>query len=292
MLKQRILTALVLLALFIPAVLWLPPIGWAALISVIVGLAAWEWAGLAGYGKGTRIGYGVFVAMLLFGLSMGLTMIEEVHFFYLLLFSGLCFLFWFVVVPLWLYFRWSLKGIPGLGVGLIVLLPAGLIAAAAGLMPKSPFGIKGKMALLGILMIVWIADTCAYFVGRKFGKHKLAPNISPGKTWEGVAGAVVGVFLYTMTLLLLTVPHSNSFIIHDVAFFFVLALVLTAASVIGDLFESLLKRQAGIKDSSHLLPGHGGILDRIDSLLALLPVFNVLMFFLFVYAMMDSIRNS
>jgi len=277
MLKQRILTALVLLALLIPAFLWLPPTGWAALISAIIGLAAWEWAGLAGYGKGMRIGYGVFVAALLFGLSIAMVKWGErialMRLFELLMLYWLfCLLFWFVVVPLWLRFRWSLKGIPGLCVGLIVLLPAGFLAAIAGSMSGPILSIYNKGVLLFILTIAWVADTCAYFVGRKFGKHKLAPNISPGKTWEGVAGAIIGVFLY-ITILFLTSerPHLSDIPL-IIAFGFVLTLVLTLPSIIGDLFESLLKRQAGVKDSSHLLPGHGGILDRIDSLLPLLSI--------------------
>ena len=301
MLKQRILTALVLLALLIPAVLWLPPTGWAALISVIIGLAAWEWAGLAGYGKMGRIGYGVFVAGLLFGLCI-IEWDSEARFlaFFLPCF-WFCFAFWFVAVPLWLRFRWPLKGIPGLCVGLIVLLPAGFMAAIADSQPANAllYGNYGKTTLLLILMIAWVADTCAYFTGRKFGKHKLAPGISPGKTWEGVAGAVAGVFLYLASFFLI-LAHQNEqpdFTMFAIllAVAFALALVLTAVSVIGDLFESLLKRQAGVKDSSPLLPGHGGILDRIDSLLALLPVVGALtgaLFLVFIWVWASAHRLS
>ena len=292
MLKQRILTALVLLALFIPAALWLPPTGWAALISVIIGLAAWEWAGLAGYGKRGRIRYGVYVAALLFGLSTlpWYSRPNTLHLFgshpYLLPLL----VFWFVVIPLWLWlrFRWPLKGIPGLLVGLIALLPAGFMVASVDVLASGTHGIYDKTTLLGILTIAWVADTCAYFTGRKFGRHKLAPGISPGKTWEGVAGAVAGVFLYLLALLLplfLQLQdekarelfsdnfyhplvflgfrfHGAPFVYDKFAFdlcalTFAIALVLTAVSVIGDLFESLLKRQAGVKDSSSLLPGHG-----------------------------------
>jgi phosphatidate cytidylyltransferase len=116
---------------------------------------------------------------------------------------------------------------------------------------------------------VWVADIAAYFSGRAFGRHKLAPSISPGKTWEGVLGAVLGVTGYG-TVILLFFPLIDHWPL-GVPATLAIILLYTAVSIIGDLFESLLKRQAGIKDSSHLLPGHGGILDRIDSLTSALP---------------------
>jgi phosphatidate cytidylyltransferase len=120
------------------------------------------------------------------------------------------------------------------------------------------------------MAVAWVSDIAAYFTGRAWGRRKLAPNISPGKTWEGVAGAFVGVVVYGVAVGLSTGWLAElSFVALLGA---VLALLLlTALGVVGDLFESLLKRQAGIKDSSQILPGHGGVLDRIDSLLAILP---------------------
>ena len=122
------------------------------------------------------------------------------------------------------------------------------------------------MLLLGIMATVWIADTAAYFTGRAFGKNKLAAVISPGKTWEGVAGAVLGVFIYALIWHQMTDDQSLA------TFLIPLLLVLTALGVIGVLFESMMKRQAGLKDSGNILPGHGGILDRIDALTSTLPV--------------------
>jgi phosphatidate cytidylyltransferase len=118
--------------------------------------------------------------------------------------------------------------------------------------------------LLAIVGIAIVADTAAYFTGRAFGKHKLAPSISPGKTWEGAVGGAVAVAVYA---LLLPAPEGIGKLQLIVA-----ALALSVLSVLGDLFESWIKRRAGVKDSSQLLPGHGGILDRIDSQLAVLPV--------------------
>ena len=130
----------------------------------------------------------------------------------------------------------------------------------------------GPWALLGIMALVWIADIAAYFTGRAFGRRKLAPQISPGKTWEGAYGAVAGVLIYGLAVYFL----AGSAVILPVLLLIPTLLVLTAVSIIGDLFESLLKRQAGIKDSSQLLPGHGGILDRIDSLTSTLPLVTLL----------------
>jgi phosphatidate cytidylyltransferase len=131
--------------------------------------------------------------------------------------------------------------------------------------------------MLAAMALVWVADVSAYFAGRTFGRHKLAPTISPGKTWEGVAGAVVGVLIYggivfTFTPLAGSLPLATPLLV-------LLLMLLTAVSVMGDLFESLLKRQAGIKDSSNLLPGHGGVLDRIDALTSTLPLAALILYF-------------
>ena len=127
--------------------------------------------------------------------------------------------------------------------------------------------IPGPAILLALFAVVWMADVAAYFSGKAFGKHKLAPSISPGKTWEGAIGAVVGVIVYGLTIRLTTGYAPLALPL------WVLALVLvTAVSIIGDLYESMLKRQAGIKDSSKVLPGHGGVLDRIDSLTSTMPI--------------------
>jgi phosphatidate cytidylyltransferase len=115
------------------------------------------------------------------------------------------------------------------------------------------------------MAMVWVADISAFFAGRKFGRHKLAPNISPGKTWEGVAGALLGVIVYVEIVILVSGLQQHNAL-------FVYALVGVALSVMGDLFESAIKRQAGVKDSGTLLPGHGGLLDRIDALTSTLPL--------------------
>jgi CDP-diglyceride synthetase len=178
---------------------------------------------------------------------------------------GLSAAFWLLVVPLWLRFKWTLAGNDAFGylLGALVILPtwAAMVALHA----------VSVWLLLAVMALVWVADIAAYFSGRAFGKHKLAPSISPGKTWEGVAGAVVGVFIYGGVVLGFS-PLAGKLPLPMPVIVLVLALLLTAVSVMGDLFESLLKRQAGIKDSSGLLPGHGGVLDRIDALTSALPL--------------------
>lgn len=137
--------------------------------------------------------------------------------------------------------------------GFLVILPAAL--ALALLEPAE---------ILAVLVLVWIADTAAYFVGRSLGRRKLAPSISPGKTWEGAAGGLGGALIYAVLLGAFWGPAWWAYL--------AIAAVLTVLSIIGDLFESAAKRQAGVKDSGTLLPGHGGIMDRIDSATATLPV--------------------
>jgi phosphatidate cytidylyltransferase len=163
--------------------------------------------------------------------------------------------FWVVLAPLWMW-----RGVqPGQTVwigaaGFAVLVPAGL--AMVRLEP---------LVVLLALVLVWVADSAAYFVGRAWGRRKLAPAISPGKTWEGVAGGLIGATLYAIIIAFFTDPGAWFALV-------VTALLLGMASIVGDLFESAVKRQAGVKDSGSLLPGHGGILDRIDSATAALPL--------------------
>jgi phosphatidate cytidylyltransferase len=126
----------------------------------------------------------------------------------------------------------------------------------------------GPLTLLAIMSVVWLADIGAYFAGRSFGKHKLAPAISPGKTWEGAIGGAVAVLAYGLLLSSKLPPTLAG----NLPLLLMVLVLLTAISILGDLFESLLKRQAGLKDSSNVLPGHGGVLDRIDSLTSTLPL--------------------
>ncbi len=173
---------------------------------------------------------------------------------------GVALLFWIAVVPLWL--RRSL------GVSSAALAVAGALVLISAW--YSLYLLQESAArLLALLGVVWVADTAAYFAGRRFGRRKLAPSISPGKTWEGVLGAIFGVGVYYSLLWLAWAPE---FLAGHRTLDLILVAGMLALSVEGDLFESWAKRRAGVKDSGSLLPGHGGVLDRIDGLVAALPL--------------------
>ena len=267
MLKTRVITALVLFIAFLGALYWLPPSAWAVFAGVLVVPAAWEWAKLIKLQPGA-CGLYVVVVVAMCAALLGMTepgilsgRLETA------VYLGAS-LFWIIVVPLWLWRAWLPRShwLAAL-TGLLVLVSTWL--ALVGLHRLGP------SLLLLLMSVAWISDIAAYFAGRRFGRHKLAPAISPGKTWEGVAGAVLAVSLYAALWgfagrayfppAFKTMPFG--------AFAMLLFLwLLTAIGIYGDLFESALKRQAGVKDSGVLLPGHGGVLDRIDALTSVLPV--------------------
>lgn len=250
----RVLTALVLLAGFLAALLLLEQAWFAVLVGVVVALGANEWARLTGWQGRMTLVYAAACVLAwhaflqLPGLHAGVLL--------------LALPFWALAVPAWLVRGWGTAP-PALAAlaGLAVLVPAGLAMAT---LPRGQ--------LLMLLGLVWIADSAAYFAGRAFGRRKLAPSISPGKTWEGVAGAAAGCLIYAI-ICAMSVPSLRAQIQGAVWVPYLLgAAFLCAASVLGDLFESAVKRHAGAKDSGTLLPGHGGILDRIDAITAALPL--------------------
>jgi phosphatidate cytidylyltransferase len=249
----RVLTAALLLAVFVPAVLWAPAWLWAILMAGLIGAGAHEWARLSHFPPLTGRAYAGLLALVALALPLLAADWPSYQTALILLALG----FWLIVAPLWLLGRWQVAQ-PFLRatVGVVVLLPT--FAALLYLHGRGP-GV-----LLGVMAIVWIADTAAFFAGRQFGRHKLAPAISPGKTWEGVAGAFVALALYAVAL---------SFSSGISLLWLVLMLSgLLYLSVLGDLFESWIKRLAGMKDSGSMLPGHGGVLDRIDALTSTLPI--------------------
>jgi phosphatidate cytidylyltransferase len=257
MLKTRIITALLLLAGLALILFAMPPLAAVLTFAAIAALAAWEWGGLMRQDQPARVMYAFVLMLFCWQLTVAAPQLVPV----LLAVSAV---FWILVVPLWFRFKWTLAGNDFFGylIGGLVILPTW--AAMVALHAVSTWLMLAAMAL------VWVADVSAYFAGRAFGRHKLAPTISPGKTWEGVAGAVVGVMIYGGIVLSFT-PLKDKLPL-ALPLLGLLLILLTAVSVMGDLFESLLKRHAGIKDSSNLLPGHGGVLDRIDALTSTLPL--------------------
>ena len=263
MLKARVITAVILLALLLAALLALPPFAWAALIVAMIMQGAVEWSRLSGLtGRKANLYWGLTLLLMLGLLWTDADAIGAQQVYIHLSVYAVSALLWLVIVPTWLMAGWKVRQPVLMALtGWAVLIPTGL--AMLDLRETSPW------MLLFVMCLVWVADIAAYFAGRRFGKHKLAPSISPGKTWEGVAGALLGVSVYV----LLVWSFSPHFPYREM-----LPMLLLASwwwvglAVIGDLFESAIKRQAGVKDSGALLPGHGGLLDRIDALTSTLPL--------------------
>jgi phosphatidate cytidylyltransferase len=239
-------TAAVLIPGLLAALFLLPRAALAGLIALLLVFAGLEWARLCRLPLASARLYAVMTAAVYLtaeylGLARELFVLAAA--------------WWLLAAPAWLWRGVGPAQQVWLGAaGFAVLVPAGL--AMLALQP---------LEVLLVLVLVWIADTAAYFVGRAWGRHKLAPAISPGKTWEGAAGGLIGALAYAII---------GGFSIQGIAWapFLAAAALLAMVSIVGDLFESAAKRQAGVKDSGSLLPGHGGILDRIDSATACLPL--------------------
>lgn len=281
MLKQRVITAVVLLMVLLPALFYRSPTAFIALTLVLIAAGAWEWGRLNLLGQAGSVALAV-LCLIACGTSW---------------YGGLpersLPVLWAVAGGVWvLAGGWLLKsgvaGWPRIPKGLRVV--GGLMALWLAWLAVAQARILGVPFLLSIFLLVWTADISAYFAGRAFGgrfsRGKLAPSISPGKSWEGVWGGMAGVvaiaivwvylgrtlaepgagFLAEQTLYSLLANR------HGMAVMVLALIFLAAMSVVGDLVESLVKRSAGVKDSSGLLPGHGGVLDRVDALLPTLPL--------------------
>lgn len=263
--RQRILTALLLLPAAIACVLWLPTPWMGGLTSIIMLLGLWELTRLVGLHTLTaRLAYLAaniaVMSWLAWSAWLGLALAVVV--------IGAC--FW-LLIPIWLAYPGTFAGRSRAHVAIKLL--AGSLAAipawSALLLLHGDGALGPRWALLA-LAAVWAADSFAYFAGSRWGRRKLAPQISPGKTWAGLWGGLAGC-----TLISLAAAPALGLGWLQLPSLTLLALLTGVFSVVGDLFESVLKRQAGIKDSGSMIPGHGGVLDRIDSLLAALPAFVV-----------------
>lgn len=263
MLKSRIITAVILLSLLLLVLLALPDAWWTGLVVLMVMQGTLEWSKLSRIAGRNAYVYGALTLCIMLAIvwsdagnvDAGQTLPH-------LLIYAVAALFWLIIVPTWLIVGWKVENqLLMCLAGWAVMIPTGL--AMLDLYALSP------LILLFVMCLVWVADIGAYFAGRRFGKNKLAPSISPGKTWEGVAGALLGATIYVAL-----VWNISAYADHRG----VLPVLLLASwwwvglAIIGDLFESAIKRQAGVKDSGALLPGHGGLLDRIDALTPTLPL--------------------
>ena len=274
MLKQRIITAIILLLVLLPALFYHSPDPFCAIALLMIAAAAWEWARLNGFGSVASV-LSAFCCVLACSATWWLGLLAQ----------SLSIL-WIVAGAAWvLVSAWILRsGVAAWsGHSRFGRLGAGIFALWLTWLAVAQARVIGINFLLSILVLVWVADIFAYFAGRAFGgrfsRSKLAPAISPGKSWEGVWGGMAGVLALAFfwrwadTIWVASVPSLYSYLGNKSVFLLLIAAVFMAAmSVVGDLFESLVKRSAGAKDSSGLLPGHGGVLDRVDALLPTLPL--------------------
>lgn len=267
MLKTRVITALVLLAVLLPILFLLPPVYIGVFFLAALMTAAWEWSRLLApeAGRAAYV-YAIFCLMIiLFLLGM-----QNANWQFALLLLAV--IFWFFIAPFILA--------KGMNLSLQKLRPFYVVLGLI-LLPATWFALVflrelGLVFLLSTIALVWVADIGAYFIGKAFGKRKLAVQISPGKSVEGAIGGLILCYGYALVCAFSLPFESTLFgawaIRFGWALMFLMVTVLTAFSIFGDLFESQLKRLAGVKDSSHLLPGHGGVLDRVDALIPTMPI--------------------
>lgn len=268
MLKQRIITALILAPIAIGGIFFLSPMHFSWFIGLVVVLGAWEWANLSGFeAPVARIGFAAVVAVLL-------ALIDGLPAFPVLILAALWWVAAFFLVLRYPANTQLWQSPPArLVIGLLVLLPTwkALVVIRHSALASYP-DVNNLWVILYVMLLVWSADVGAYFAGRAWGKAKLAPKVSPGKSWAGayggLAATVVLAFLGAWFL------EAN---VQDMTLLVTVTVITAVFSILGDLLESMLKRHRGIKDSSNLLPGHGGVLDRIDSLTAAIPVFTLLL---------------
>lgn len=267
MLKTRVVTALVILPIVLADLIMGSSAAWGFFLAVVFALGMFELARLCGATKLASMSVAlaslcVALAMLVWPYAIALTPVSSVTRAMVLAAAAACLLGYVLMlmreqIPVALRFV----------LGAIIL--CGAILAAY--MARGEFG---WLALLLVLAIVWVSDIAAYFAGRAFGRTKLAPRISPGKTWAGVWGALAAVAVYAALVFTLAQKAFDTTTLagQPIVWWIGGAILLAVGGILGDLFESWLKRQAGVKDSGSLLPGHGGVLDRIDALLPVLPL--------------------
>ncbi len=270
MLRQRVITALVLLAILLPALFYRSPEPLCALALVLIAAGAWEWGRLNRLGQGASLALGALcVAACAGAWAAGWLQQPSLP-------------MWTVAGAAWvLVGAWLIRrGVAGWApVPVMVRVVGGLLALFLAWLALAQARVIGIDFLLSVLLLVWVADIGAYFAGRAFGRRKLAPAISPGKSWEGVWGGMAGVLVLALAWVWIDAASQGGggslysrLWISRPWLLPVAVLFLAAMSVVGDLVESLIKRSAGAKDSSRLLPGHGGVLDRVDALLPTLPL--------------------
>ena len=275
MLKQRIITAIILALIFITATVFLSSFSYSLFVTIVVLAASWEWCAFIGLAKQVaKVSYLATLGSMIIALYFFLGIVPEslvINSYRAGIILGLGILFWVLTFFMLKGYpsnsdRWNNKSKIAL-MGLMALIPTWV-----GVVQIKYLNPQGFL-LLGMVVMVAAADIGAYFVGKRIGKNRLAPSLSPNKTWEGVMGGFAACLL--VGILLIWLLHSYLITLSNVQILILvlLSLVVTLFDVIGDLLESMLKRNRDLKDSGKILPGHGGILDRVDGLLAVTPIF-------------------
>lgn len=275
MLKQRIITAIILALIFITATVFLSSFSYSLFVTIVVLAASWEWCAFIGLAKQVaKVSYLATLGSMIIALYFFLGIVPEslvINSYRAGIILGLGILFWVLTFFMLKDYpsnsdRWNNKSKIAL-MGLMALIPTWV-----GIVQIKYLNPQGFL-LLGMVVMVAAADIGAYFVGKRIGKNRLAPSLSPNKTWEGVLGGFAACLL--VGILLIWLLHSYLITLSNVQILILvlLSLVVTLFDVIGDLLESMLKRNRDLKDSGKILPGHGGILDRVDGLLAVTPIF-------------------
>lgn len=269
-LNARFVTALVLIPIMLGGIYFLPVWGFALFMGVIALFGGWEWASLSGYDRPTEKVAFLVVLSVFCVLLVYINDVSEFNTLVLLMLSGLGWLIGFAGVVLYPTAKhlWAARWRRA-AMGLFVL--GSMWGGFVWVVAVDP----SRFLITLLLLLIWSADIGAYFVGQKYGKTKLAPEVSPGKSWEGALGGSVFTLIAVFPLLALGLDL-KAWAVLDYLLYVLFCLLVVAWSIIGDLVESMVKRERGFKDSGHLLPGHGGIMDRIDSMCAAAPVFVIL----------------
>ncbi|HHQ2586479.1 TPA: phosphatidate cytidylyltransferase [Providencia rettgeri] len=281
MLKYRLLTAIVLIPIVIAALFLLSPANFGLVVIAVCALGAWEWAQFVGWhSQAKRVGLAVVFAAILLAMQFSISNINQFSSETMVLYGLWAGLIWWVIAIILVVTypasaSWGKSAIIRLLFGVLTIIPfycGMMVLRTVGYQSDTFFG---AWWLLYVMLLVWGADSGAYAFGRTIGRNKMAPKVSPGKTWEGLVGGLItaGIISWLFSAFA-PIPVMPDYLL-------VTSIIVVVVSVFGDLTESMFKRQSGIKDSSHLIPGHGGILDRIDSLTAAIPVFaglNLLIF--------------
>ena len=275
MLKQRIITAIILALIFITATVFLSSFSYSLFVTIVVLAASWEWCAFIGLAKQVaKVSYLATLGSMIIALYFFLGIVPEslvINSYRAGIILGLGILFWVLTFFMLKGYpsnsdRWNNKSKIAL-MGLMALIPTWV-----GVVQIKYLNPQGFL-LLGMVVVVAAADIGAYFVGKRIGKNRLAPSLSPNKTWEGVMGGFAACLLVGILLIWLLHSYLITLSNGQILILVLLSLVVMLFDVIGDLLESMLKRNRDLKDSGKILPGHGGILDRVDGLLAVTPIF-------------------